>query len=327
MEAYLIFVAAAIAVVVAGSLLARFGDDLAEITGLGGLWIGAILVSLATSLPELATDISAARQHAPDLAVGDLLGSNMTNMAILAVVTIVFRSRRLLQSVALENILTATLAISVTGLAALFLISPSDFGIGLVGLGPAVIFAVYVLGSLALRQSQVEAGASRLVGQRAKPSLAVATAGFGICGLVILAAGPFLAESSNEIATETGLGLTFFGALALAMVTSLPELSVSIAGLRLGSVDLVLGNILGSCATNMALLLPVEIAYTDGRLLADADPAMAIAAIGAILLMTLGIAAIVLRAESRRLPVDPAAVLILVGYVAVMAGLYDASAK
>jgi cation:H+ antiporter len=69
-------------VVVAGTFLARIGDLIAEHTGLGRIFVGALFVAIATSIPELGTDTS----DAPDLAIGELFGSSMANMAILAIV-------------------------------------------------------------------------------------------------------------------------------------------------------------------------------------------------------------------------------------------------
>jgi len=80
-------------VVVAGTFLARIGDEIAEHTGLGRIFVGALFVAIATSLPELATDIAAAASDAPDLAIGDLCGSSMANMATLAIVDLRYRGR------------------------------------------------------------------------------------------------------------------------------------------------------------------------------------------------------------------------------------------
>jgi hypothetical protein len=71
-----VFLIAATALVWAGITLARAGDEIATRTGLGGLLVGMLLVAAATSLPEIVTDVSASIAGAPDLAVGDLFGSN-----------------------------------------------------------------------------------------------------------------------------------------------------------------------------------------------------------------------------------------------------------
>jgi len=66
------------------SRLARRADEIADATGLGRLWIGAVLLAVGTSLPELTTDVNPAGLGAPDIGVGDLIGSNLANMLILA---------------------------------------------------------------------------------------------------------------------------------------------------------------------------------------------------------------------------------------------------
>jgi cation:H+ antiporter len=322
---WLVFGASSLAIVVAGSLLARFADVISDRTGLGGLWIGSVLLAFTTSLPELVTDVSAARQGSIDLAAGDLFGSSMTNMAVLGFIGLSFRSRRLLQSVALENVLTATLAIALTGIAVLFILAPSDLGLGFIGLGPLVIAILYVAGIAIFREVHVKASASAQQPSASTLSLPKAMAGFLLCAAAILAAGPFLADSATDIAAETGIGQTFFGTLAVAAVTSLPELVVSVSAMRLGALDLAVGNLVGSNATNMALLFPVDLAYNDGSLLHDANAALVTAALAAVVLMAIGIGAIVLKAERRRLPFDPASALLLLAYIAGLGFTYDAA--
>ena len=78
------FLALAMVVALAGTYLARSADQIAEITRLGRLLIGSVLLAAATSLPELTVDLSAVRQGMPDLAVGDLFGSSLMNLLILA---------------------------------------------------------------------------------------------------------------------------------------------------------------------------------------------------------------------------------------------------
>ena len=68
MTAWLILAGSAVVIVYAGTKLSRYGDDIADLTGLGRLWIGVVLMAAATSLPELFTTVSAAWIDAPDLA-------------------------------------------------------------------------------------------------------------------------------------------------------------------------------------------------------------------------------------------------------------------
>jgi cation:H+ antiporter len=323
-DAWVVFAVTAAAVIAGGSVLARAADVIAGRTGLGRLWMGTIAVALVTSLPEFVTDTAAVRQGAVDLAVGDLFGSSMANMAILGAISLAFPTRRLLQSVALENVLTASLAILLTVFAAIFLTLPSHPGLGSFGLGPFLIAGGWFAGMAALREVHSR-GAAAHQHAPGEGRLAPALAAFAVSAAVIFAAGPFLAESAVEIADETGVGETFFGTLALALVTSLPELAVCVTAVQMGALDLAIGNLFGSNAGNMTILVALEIAYTDGRVLESADPSQVTAALVAIALMTFGIAAIVLKAERRRLPFDVSAVAILAGYAAGMVAVYTAS--
>ena len=72
---WVLFSVSAVVIVLAGTRLSRYGDEIAELTGLGRLWIGVVLMAAATSLPEVFTTMSTGWLNAPDLAAGDLFGS------------------------------------------------------------------------------------------------------------------------------------------------------------------------------------------------------------------------------------------------------------
>ena len=319
------FALSAAAIIVAGSALAICAEVIVRRTDLRAMWFGAVAVALVTSLPELVTDIAAVRRDAPALALGDLFGSSMANMAILAAITIAFTTRRLLQRAALENVLTAMLAIGLTGLVLLLSTADALPSIGRVGLGPLLVAAVFFAGTYAIRERQKSAPPEENKGDVAiKLSLQAAQVGFVFAAAVILAAGPQLAASADALADSTGVGETFFGSLYLALVTSLPELSVSIAALRIGAQSLAIANLLGSNAMNMALILPLDVAYDGGTILEHTDAGLLTAAAAAIVLMSIGTMSIVLRAERNRLPVDLAAVLMLCVYAGGLWAIYRA---
>ena len=323
----MIFVFAASFIVAGGATVAVCADVISHQTRIGVLWFGTVVVALVTSLPELVTDVSAVRNHAPALAMGDLFGSSMANMAILAAVTLIFRARRLLQRVALEHVLTASLAIVLSALAVLFISAQSAWTVGRFGIGPVVLAIVYVGGNLAIRERQASATVEQEE-ERVGTLLPLQTAriGFVLGAVAILVAGPFLANSADKVATQSGLGEGFFGTFALAIVTSLPELAVSVTAIRVGALNLAIANLIGSNATNMALLLPLEIAYAPGSILATAGPEIQTAAAASVLLMAIGISAIVLRSERSRTGFDMAAVLMLASYVFGLWAVYQARA-
>ena len=118
--AIVIFLVSAVVVVLLGVQLARYGDALATLTGWGRLFVGSILVALATSLPELSNNITAVRIDNPQLALGNVVGANMVNMFTMGMVALVFGGRRFLQRVAPEQGYLIVLAAALTGLAVLF---------------------------------------------------------------------------------------------------------------------------------------------------------------------------------------------------------------
>jgi len=83
-----IFLASAVTVIYFGTQLAKYGDALATLTGWGRLFVGSILVALATSLPELSTNISAVTLDPPnpELALGNILGANMLTFAVVTMI-------------------------------------------------------------------------------------------------------------------------------------------------------------------------------------------------------------------------------------------------
>jgi cation:H+ antiporter len=322
---WLVFFASAAVIILAGSALAICAEVIIRRTDLNALWFGAVAVGLVTSLPELVTSVAAVRHGAPALALGDLFGSNMANMAILAGMTIAFTTRRLLQRAALENVLTAMLAVALTSLALVLSASEPLPTIGHIGLGALLIACVFFAGTFAIKERQ-ETATTEESGEEfaVELSLKAAQVGFVVAAAVIVAAGPELAARSDALAESTGVGETFFGSFSLALVTSLPELAVSYAALRIGAQNLAIANLLGSNATNMALILPLDFAYSDGSILDLADPGLLTAGATAILLMSIGTMGIVLRAERNRLPVDLAAVLMLTVYLGGLWAIYSA---
>ena len=125
--AVLQFVLLAAVIIAAGSVLTRCADAIAELTGLGRLLVGSVLLAGATSLPELTVDLSAIRLNLPDLAVGDLVGSSLMNLLILAVMDLSHRSRgRMLSRAAAAHALSGTLTIALTALVGVgILVAPS----------------------------------------------------------------------------------------------------------------------------------------------------------------------------------------------------------
>jgi cation:H+ antiporter len=324
-------------VVAAGVGLARSADLIAARTRLGGLWVGTVFLAVATSLPELTTDLSAVRLGAPDLAAGDLFGSSMANMLILALVSFGPGSG-LFRHAALDNALVMALAILLTGVAALVVLLEPTFTVWRVGPGSLLIAALYLTGTRLLFRHSVlarEAGtraemsgapAGEASHDEAGPSLRGAALRFLAAAAVILVAAPFFAASAHRLAEATGISASFVGTWLLGFATSLPELVTSLAAVRMRAYDLAVGNLFGSNAVNMVMVVPLDVAYGAGPFLGAIARVHAVTALVAIILMAMGLAAVVYRAQGKTRLVEPAGLLMLLAYVAGLTLVYFASA-
>ena len=328
------FFACAAVVVVAGTVLARSGDVIAARTSLGGLWVGSVFLAIATSLPELTTDVSAVLLDLPDLALGDLFGSSMANMLILAVISMM-RGAELFRRAALDNTVSAALAIVLTSIAAVTMLLRPTAAVGGIGLGTITIVLIYLGGTRAIYRHSVTARtageveemsgapiAPAPVAEEGGPTLRVAIGRFLAASLVILVVAPLFASFADRLADATGLAASFIGTLLVGLSTSLPELVTCVAAVRIGAYDLAVGNLFGSNALNMTLLLPLDAVHRSGPILADVQPVHAVSALVAIGLMAVGVAAIVYRTSRRMTVLEPSSLLMLIGYVAGVITVY-----
>ena len=225
--------------------------------------------------------------------------------------------------------LSALATIILTALVLLFLVL-KDLPLQwhAVGLGPLLIFLFYA-GSLRLiyldQMLTGDRGASRNPNELSAISARGAVFGYLVATTVIFVAASYLAPTADALAQRSGLGGTFVGSTFVAITTSLPEVVTTAAAVRMGAFDLAVGNVLGSNAFNMAILLPVDICYRPGSLLQDAEIAHAIT--GAAVIVVTGIATLGLlyRPPKRFWLIEPGAGLVVILAAASLVALYFVS--
>lgn len=327
--AILMFLVLAAVVAAAGVVLATAADAIADRTGMGRLLVGSILLAAATSLPELSVDLAAVRQGLPDLAVGDLLGSSLMNLLILASLDLVVRSRGgMLSREAASHALSGTLSIALTALVAAGILAGDRLpAVGLAGIGgwAWAVLVSYLLGArmvfldqrISLRAAEAagggvsrEGGPGKTAADRSGLRLAGPVVAFALATVVLLLAGPRLATTAEDLAARTGIGRSFVGTTLVAVTTSLPELVASITAIRLGAFDMVVGNVFGSNAFNMVLVVPLD-AVGPGRLLAEVSPVHAVTALASILATSVAVLGQLYHVERRIRLVEPDAALVL----------------
>ncbi|UYQ74147.1 sodium:calcium antiporter [Pelagibacterium flavum] len=136
----------ALVILVAGYLLARTGDALASQTGLGGGAVGFILLAFGTSLPELSTTVTAAREGLYTLAVSDILGTNLINVGLVFVVDLVAQGEPVLSQADTFTIFGTLLGIAVTSLFVIGMAERQDKTVLRMGLDSAAVFVCYAAG-------------------------------------------------------------------------------------------------------------------------------------------------------------------------------------
>lgn len=316
-------------IVVAGTILTKCADTIAELTKLGRLLVGSVLLAGATSLPELTVDISAIRLGAPDLAIGDLLGSSLANLLILAVLDLTQHSQgHMLSRRAAGHALSGSMSSALTALVGIALLTGQIVGeVTWLGISPSLwlVAAAYIGGvrivyydqRLAATNATVEAHTAH----EPPKSLKNAILGFAVAATVILIVGPFMAHAAEGFAKATGLGRTFVGTTLVALSTSLPEFVSSLAAIRMKAFDLAIGNVFGSNSFNMLLMVPLDIVH-PGALMASVAASHGITCLATILATQTAIVGQLYNVEGRRRFIDADAWLVIAIVVAGLAMVY-----
>ena len=322
--ALLVFLGTASVVVFCGTKLAKYGDMLAIKTGWGRLWVGTLLLAGATSLPELVTGASGALLDAPELVKGNVFGANMVNMFVLAAVAMFFGAsgilqfrpyssypgrlmatmdtgaRRFFDGVVREHAYLATVGIVLTTFAGIMAAYGPEISFARMGIATPIILLLYVIGMKVVyaKRPQDEGDDED---DDASITLRRVWAYFGLAALGVIASAYWMAYSADQIAELTGLSAGFVGVVAVALVTTLPEATVTIASIRIGSMDLAAGNVYGSCAFNVLILAVADPFYGGGVILSSASPDTSLVAASgfAVALMLMGMAQFTLRRHGR----------------------------
>jgi len=300
------FVVCLVVIGLAGVKLSRYGDAIADKTGLGGTRVGLILLATVTSLPELLTGVSSVTiADVPDIAVGDVLGSCVFNLLILVVLDFIYRVESVYTRAHQGHILSAgfgVMLIGLTGFSILLSSTGLSFAIGHVGGYSLFIVVLYVVAiATVFRYEQrqlealVEAEADRYPGVSQRQLLLR----FAFAAVFVVVAAIWLPFIAKGIAQQMGWYESFVGTLLVALATSIPELVVTIAALQLGAIDMAIANLLGSNLFNILVLAVDDVLYTEGPLLAHVSSIHAISALSAVMMTGVAIVALLYRAQKR----------------------------
>ncbi|MGB4595791.1 MAG: hypothetical protein WBI14_07790 [Anaerolineaceae bacterium] len=325
---WLEFVAAAALIAFASMQLSKYGDVISLRTNLGGMFAGTLLLATATSLPELLTTIASVRSGVPDLAAGNLFGSNMLNMMLLAILDLVHYRRRISRKNAEKHALSGSLSVMMISLAIFFIVANLDVQIRLgnfvVGAdGLAMIIAYFMAMSLLRKQSrQLTTTVKAEEIPQDVPSLKTALIWFGLAVIGLVIVTPWMVDSSTRIAEITGLGATFIGATLVALVTSLPEIVTTISAARMGADDMAIGNLFGSNMFNMFSIGVADLFLLNGRFFAVIDSSFLLVGSIGLVMAVFALIATLARLERKIWFLEIDSVALILAYFGGMALLY-----
>jgi len=336
----IVFMIATAVVWMAGTRLVVYGDKLSSHFGLSRAFIGLVFLATITELPEIVTTMTAAISGNAQLVLGNMFGGITMQTAILAFVDLIFvryaltnwprKPTHALEAVLLVILLNIILAVIFLG----------DFeliwGIGLGALSLAILYPLFIilLGRYDEQSPWLPVDLPKSDKHHdpltsSKPLHELDTRELilraGIISLLILVAGFITANRADVIAEQSGLGSSFIGVAFLAASTSMPELSTTIAAARMGAYTMAISNIFGSNLIMVALILPADIAYRNGPILANADQVAQFSIITGILVTAIYIAGILIHRTPRLFGAGIDSLLVLAVYLFGLLAAYHLS--
>lgn len=334
MNVWLHFAACAGVILFAGTQLSRHGDVIAAKTGLGRSWVGLVLLATITSLPELITGVSAVTfNDLPDMATSGVLGSCMFNVVVIAGLDFLSKGKPVSRLVHQGHMLSAGFGIVLVGCAAIdilvskylppitFLNSSDPISLFYVAIYFVAMRLIFSYEKQRVSEFVEEVGEATSAGESLRRSVVI----FALNALLIVVAACMLPELADQIAKLTGWGDSFIGASFIAITTSLPEITVSVAAARMGAFDMAVANLLGSNLFNVFILAIIDFSYVKGPLLQSVSQINAVTALSAMIAMGIVVIGLTYRSEKKYLRLAGDAIAI--SFVYVMSNVFLFVAK
>lgn len=246
-------------------VLVRSSAGMARRLGVSPFVIGAIIVGFGTSTPELSASVVAALRGATDIAVGNVVGSNIFNVAVVLGVAALIRPIRT-DPRAIRFDVAVAIAVSVIPWLSMLAggVLPRWMG-GLMLLGLAA-FVVRSFRHGKVDDAETQLGEAMAEDYKPRKSIALGIIGT-VAGLAMLVVGAkLLVDAAVDIARDAGLSELVIGLTIVAVGTSLPELVTSVVAALKGHAELALGNVLGSNIFNLLGILGVATIITPQRI-------------------------------------------------------------
>jgi len=262
--------------------------------------MGFSFLALATTLPEFVTSVSSITVvGSPNLAVGNIFGSIVVNLMIIAFLDLIQGKGPLSEEVKINHILPAGLCVIILGITSFFILlrfqSNAKLGIFGFGLDSLIILVIYIVGLILVFRYEGRSKKIPLLKKDGEENrLTPLIIKFSLCFIAIVFLGIWLSTIGEGIAKVMGLSETLVGTSFLAVATSLPEISVS--SLKF-SLDMSMGNILGANFLDMMIIPVCDLFFRKGELLGCISINHLITAILGIILTAIVIVGLIYRSR------------------------------
>lgn len=278
-----------LALVVAGAeALVEGASSIARRSGVSEFVIGLTIIGFGTSLPELVVSVTGALQGNSDIAIGNVVGSNIFNVLLILALAAVIKPISITKSNHYRDIpvtLAVTLLLIVLGMSkTLFGLGAADGLSRLEGGAFVLLFAAYIIWCFRSGKDRAAVEGDSDEVKLYPTLLAVLMVLGGLAGLVF--GGRLFVRSAEAIARLLHVSDKFIAITVLAMGTSLPELVTCLVALAKHRSQLALGNILGSNVFNILLILGTSALITPMSFAAVNLVDMAALALSALLVLT-----------------------------------------
>ncbi len=302
---WLLLAICAVLIGFAGHSLTRYAGAISSLTGLPHSWIGLVLLSAATSVPELFTGVSSvAVFDAPDIALGDALGSCVLNLVLLVLLDVLCPDEPIYSRVDQRHVLTAGFGVVLIGIVGLTIMT-ADTGIGgtlfhVSAYTPLVILVYFVAVRATFLHERRLAITTPEAGEPGHAlTLSQAVTRYIAAALIVGVAGGALPYIGTEIAQITGWQASFIGTLLVALATSLPEFVVVVSAMQRNAPDMAIAALLGSNLFDVVVVAIDDLAYTRGSIFADVSPVHASSAFAGVIMSGIFVVALLYRPKNR----------------------------
>ena len=235
----------------------KYIDLLDKTTKLSGAFLGGVLLSAVTSLPELFTSISAVSLlNKPSLCIGNILGSDLFNITVLSLAALCCIKHFSKARISKGNILVTVFLLLIYIALLLNMFNILNFEIATVNI---VSIAVVLLYAFGVRYLASDNSGSSKEDEEVKLSTTQIVVRFTLSSVAIVILSILMTYITDDLATKYNIGAGLAGAIFLGVATSLPEVSSTIALIRMRNFNIAVGNIVGSNLFNFLILCVADI--------------------------------------------------------------------